>query len=319
MHYAGSASAVSHNSDQEISVASRRQFLLNTAQAVAATALAFMRDAFSAPAANVRDPGSRNADAAKSNASSIGRGSPGFTLQRTGASYPKFEPAHAAAQHGDTILINPTAYPGQAFEVTKDLTLRSSVPGQRWTASSQILNNYHGGSQSIVVEDAAFRFLKRHPNFYYGPTNAPLCVYWSGETKGSLTVRNCVFEDCPMPILTSRWVTDVLIENCEFINCGSTDEPNTHCLYVHATHELTVRGCRFRWTYTIPEGTAPIPAGAPYNGDKTWVGVGHAIKSRSNITTVQACFIDNRLGSTSAMIDVGEAGSLTVEGNIILE
>src|SRR5438105_12553210 len=244
---------------------------------------------------------------------------PGFTLARTGASFATFDAAHAAAQNGDTILVNPTNYPNQAWEVTKNLTLRSAIAGQRWTAFSQILNNYAAPTQSLVIEDASFRFFKEHPNIYYGPNNAPLCVNWAGNTTGSLTVRNCVFEDCPMPILTSRWVTDVLIENCEFINCGSTDDPNTHCLYVHARNQLTVRGCRFRWTYTIPEGTAPIPAGAPYNGDKTWVGVGHAIKSRSNITTVQACFIDNRLGSMSAMIDVGEAGSLTVEGNIILE
>lgn len=232
--------------------------------------------------------------------------------------------------NGSVISVDPNVgFPGGPL--SRSVTIQSSVPGTRYS-SGQILNTDGtgaGANWEIVVQDAQFKFFKWHeashggvaPTVfpYGGPTNAPCCFDWSGVAVGTLTMRNCWFEDCPMPVLTSRYVTNVIVDGCEFVNCGSTDNPSTHGIYAHPTNTLTVKNSRFRWTYTVPQGVLPIPSAEPYRADDCWIGTGHAIKSRAPRTVVDTCFIDNRNGSMSELIDVGEAGDLTVINSTLLE
>lgn len=113
-------------------------------------------------------------------------------------------------------------------------------------------------------------------------------------TKGSLTVRNAVFEDNENGILTGVGPgKSVTIESSRFERNGKCEPDCAHGIYIGAIERLTVRNSTFR-------------------GQK----IGHHIKSRAQNTTITGNTIqDGTDGTASYLIDIPNAGNALIAKN----
>ena len=257
----------------------------------------------------------------------------GATNQRTGQFFAGATGIQAAIddrarQSGDVILVKPGNYGLLSLNLRtglgKSITLRSAVAGQKWILDGRhtqgkvkaILNNAAANTPANThgtIEDAHLKNWKSPNTLDSDTPNNGAAISWFGTSSGgcTLTVRNCVFEECSGGIATSAggWVT-VTIESNQFVNVGCSADPNNHSIYLSTRNGGTaiVRGNSFVWTYT--RATAPHPS---------WVGIGHSCKSRFPNNYIQANFFDNRLGAISSAIDASNLGYWEVDGNIIIE
>lgn len=114
--------------------------------------------------------------------------------------------------------------------------------------------------------------------------------------RGSLSVRDCVFEDNQNGILTSNFSDAVLsIENTRFAKAPQQSKPPPHLLYVGQIDQVRIRGSRFESGY-----------------------VGHLIKSRARRSELHYNLIhDGPSGRASYEVEFPNGGKVTLVGNII--
>lgn len=231
---------------------------------------------------------------------------PGATIARTGVFYPgAVHEAIYAAANGDTLLITPTVYNNWAATLTKNLTFRSSVPGQRYVFDVGGVS--HGQNRCIelstgiglTLEDAELRNNKQEYSNAAG--------IWPSGGPYTLIVRRSSIHDLNNGILIGdhREAT-VLLEDSEFYDCGDYNGFG-HNIYVGPVKSLSMRGC---WSHMVKNRGDP---GVP-NADISW---GHLVKSRAQLTDIQACRLTQEKGEANRCIDLPNGGDATVRGCLL--
>jgi hypothetical protein len=242
---------------------------------------------------------------------------PGFTLQRTGVRYPDFDSAQTAAADGDVILVEPTSYDitgyGSWWAVTKRLTIKSAVPGQRYTrrnTTATCQSGFVNSSGNLRIEDCYLIGTRAeydntasiHDDHYYSDALA------TGANPYTLYLKNCKFEEWPNGVMTSTYGNCALtFENCEFYNNG-TNDGYTHDIYHsgYGTGSILVKGCRFTQDYVGP---------GPDEANKA--ARGHKIKSNAKKTEVYGCLIDQGVARNSDIVGSETGGEVIIKGNLI--
>ena len=190
--------------------------------------------------------------------------------------------------NGDTVLIDPGDYRGDvAIWRANDLTLKGNGGLARLLADGQ---NAEG--KGIWVTKGARTTVE---NVYFEGARVPDQNGAGIRAEGdSITIRNSVFRDNEMGILTSNdGISDIVIEHSEFDSNGFGDG-QSHNIYVGSVRSFTMRGS--------------------YSHD---VSGGHQVKSRAAANRLEYNRLDDGVGNGSYTLDVPNAGDLTLIGNVI--
>jgi hypothetical protein len=240
-----------------------------------------------------------------------------------GTLYPTLQRAVDAATAGDTILGIPGTYIPEKVSgfdwttrITKNLTIKSSVVGQKVVIDTATVAGPGGGAimyvtdgRSLTLEDFELVNNKVQDNYNAGLGTA--------VNTGTVTLRRCKIHECSNGIFNSNVdATCVLtLEDCELVNNG-TSAGYYHQMYIGNITSLTLRGCWVHNTKTRDDYVAQLGAGNEWRESG-----GHLVKSRAKITTVEACRITMEVQSATwganRCFDISNAGDLTIRGNYI--
>jgi hypothetical protein len=248
----------------------------------------------------------------------------GFTIERVPATtYSTLRNAIDAAIGGDVIVGVPGTYipelvAGYDFgtPVTKSLTIRSSVAGQKCVIDATSVSHPGGGSimsvssgMSLTLEDFELRGNKHQDNY-----NAGLST---GTNTGTVTLRRVKIEECSNGVFNSNLDSTCVmtLEDCELANNG-TSSGYYHNMYIGNIAALTLRGCWIHNTKTRDDYNAEYGAG------NTWrESGGHLVKSRARATTVEASRVTMEVQSATwganRCFDISNGGDLTIRGCLI--
>jgi len=269
----------------------------------------------------------------------------GFTIASSGANFPDFDSAHSAAVDGDTILVSPTLfqYALQGWDIWKNLTVRSATPGKRYALAIQISGGTIGsgitfngtrrkseglpGRLVAAVEDAeiyanGLTFITGKCAVYVQCPNQP-----GNKISASVdaTLRRCFIHDYDQGIetdneydWTDRTSTFTLVDSIVYQTGCIAGGDNNHSLYIGQIGSLAIRGSIIA-NKAKPEWTQPVRSPAVYgsiSGPNYWP-VGHLVKSRAKITTIEACQITGQDSANSTCIECPNGGDLTVTGSYL--
>lgn len=197
--------------------------------------------------------------------------------------------AAKVAKDGDTVEIDAGTYAGDvAVWTQRDLTLRGVGGPARLEASGASAE----GKGIWVMRGGPFRV----ENLVF---NGARVAHRNGAgirlEKGSLVVRNCLFEDNENGILTGfDTAGELTIENSEFARNGAGDG-QSHNLYVGPLRRLTVTGSYFHHAK-----------------------VGHLIKSRARENHILYNRLTDEVGGTASYeLEITNGGVAYVIGNVI--
>lgn len=193
-----------------------------------------------------------------------------------------------AARDGDTIEVEPGDYLGDvAVWPQSDLTVRGVGERPRLIANG---NSAEGKAIFVIkgnrvrVENLEFRGARVRARNGAG-------IRLEGS---SLTLSRCVFADNENGILAgNNPAVDVAIDSSAFFDNGN-EEGSAHNLYIGTVARLWVEGCWFGPTR-----------------------VGHLLKSRARVNTVQYCRLAGEGGTGSYELEVANGGKAVLIGNLI--
>jgi hypothetical protein len=211
----------------------------------------------------------------------------------------------AAASDGDIIEIDSGTYitsEGWAWVDKNNLTLRGVGP------TRPVMDSWHGAMHEMGI------FVVLGNNTTFENLELKDCRLTPAEgangtgiriVGAGLTVRNCYIHDCDDGIMGGANAnSDILVENCEFDHCGYvnivTDEPDpqysgySHNLYIGNVRSFTIR---YTWTHNA-----------------VW---GHDIKTRAKLNYILYNRITDENGSASYEVNVPNAGTTYIIGNLI--
>ena len=198
--------------------------------------------------------------------------------------------AAARAEDGDTVEIVAGTYVGDvAVWSQKRLTIRG-IGGRAVLEAGGRIAEEKGiwviRGEDFLVENIVFRGA-RGPN-----------LNGSGirHEEGRLTVRNCLFEDNEMGILTAnRQSLSLFVENSEFAHGVLVTPRVSHLLYAGQISRLEVRGSYF------------------HHGK-----VGHLLKSRARFNLVEYNRLTDEVGGQASYeMDFPDGGVVLLIGNLI--
>ena len=198
--------------------------------------------------------------------------------------------ALAKAADGDTIALLPGTYQGQTGVVTqKALTIRAVdqravLESRGRVAERKAILVVRGGD--VVIENLEFRGARADDANGAGIRHE----------SGRLTVRNCLFLDNEVGLLTGNdAAAELVVEDSEFGLAPRIEGGLHHLLYVGRIGRFSLRGSRF------------------YSGHE-----GHLIKSRARESHISYNLIhDGDEGRASYEIDLPNGGRAWLIGNVI--
>jgi len=218
----------------------------------------------------------------------------GATLQvGPGQTYPTVASAVAAANDGDTILVQAGTYTNDFAEIAHKITLQS-VGGMAILRATQDIPN----EKAILITDTdtvinGFVFTGAHVTDDQGANGAG--IRYQG---GNLTIRNCWFHNNQEGLLGDGVPGTILIETSEFGHNGNATGPGsgyTHNIYAGNNTLLDIE--------------------SSFIHDAI---VGHEIKSRAETTIVNNSLVmDGHASTASYGIDLPNAGAGTITNTII--
>ena len=198
--------------------------------------------------------------------------------------------AAALARDGDTVEVGEGVYGGDvAVWTQRRLTIRGVGARPRLVAggaSAEGKGIWVMRGDEMVVEHIAFEGAR-------GP-------YSNGSgirhEAGALTVRNCLFRDNEMGILTANKASmSLVVENSEFSHAVPVSPHISHLLYAGRIGSLLVRGSYF------------------HHGR-----VGHLLKSRARTNRVEYSRLsDEAEGQASYELDFPDGGQVFLIGNLV--
>ncbi len=228
----------------------------------------------------------------------------GATLQvGPDRAYRKIGDAVNAARDGDTIEVDSGTYitsQGWCWIYKNGLTIRGVGP------TRPVIDARHGALNLMAVfivmgSNTTFENLEIK-NCRLLPTDGANGTGIRSVGPG-LTVRNCYIHDCDDGILGGGAGSAVLIEYCEFNHCGHvnwvTEQPDaysgySHNIYIGGASSFTLRYC---WSHNC--------------------GGGQDVKTRAQVNYILYNRISNELGQDNYELDIPNAGTSYVIGNII--
>ncbi|MEX0704370.1 MAG: hypothetical protein WD069_19875 [Planctomycetales bacterium] len=232
-----------------------------------------------------------------------------------GLPFDRIEPALAAAQPGDTILVHPQQgnepYSRVALYVTKPrITIRAAtLDGERIPLSGRgfdyagsgstprAIVQFNRGADGCVIE--GFELFDARNRSHNG---AGVRI----NQANNVTVRHCTIRNNDMGIMSNgdgpnRSGADQVIEGCLIHSNGSTSHPGfNHNLYLGGTSVL-LRGCEIHSSVT-----------------------GHNVKSRAHLTVVWACYVHDSANREFDLVDAAPDTTISdsdafLVGNVIVK
>ncbi len=211
-----------------------------------------------------------------------------------GEEFSTLSAAVAAAQNGDTILVNAGTYTNDFATVTASITIEG-VGGMAKFVATEPPTNLKGiitVDNNVTIENCSFSGVAI-PTADGGNGAG---IRYEG---GNMTLENDSFSNdqngiMGTPVIASLTQNNVVIDHCLFQNNGS-GTGYTHNCYIGAASSLT-------FTNNISEGAI----------------VGHELKSRAMVNTISNnIFQDGATGSASYEIDLPNGGADTITNNTI--
>jgi len=229
----------------------------------------------------------------------------GAINQRTGIFYPgNSGPSQAmmAAQTGDTVLVNPATYSNFAITLPRTITVKSAVAGQKYTFDV-------GGAPNRCIE-LAYGVGGTFEDFEICNNKTEwgnAAGFWPTGGPYALTLRRGLLHDLSNGILIGdhREAT-VLIEDTEAYDCGDYNGFG-HNFYIGPVKSLIVRGC---WSHMVKNrGDTGVP-----NWAISW---GHLLKSRAQVTLIEASRLTQEHGESNRCIDLPNGGDATIRSCLL--
>lgn len=193
-----------------------------------------------------------------------------------------------AARDGDTIEVESGDYPGDvAAWPQSDLTIRGvggrpRLLAEGKSAEGKAIMVIKG--QRVRIENLEFRDARVRDR-----NGAGIRL-----ESGPLTVSGCIFADNENGILAGNVPTmEIAIADSAFTGNGNS-EGSAHNLYVGTVARLHVEGCWFARSR-----------------------VGHLLKSRARVNTVQYCRLTGEDGTSSYELEFPNGGKAIVLGNLV--
>lgn len=144
-----------------------------------------------------------------------------------------------------------------------------------------------------IVENLEVRHVSNSPGTNEANAGA---IYKNGTLTGNVTVNNCYIHDSDNGYINSANGCHIVITNCLLARCGSYGGHSHNC-YCGEGASLT-----FTNNYSID----------------SWLG--HEVKSRAMVTTIENNFILEGLnGEASVPIDICQGGVVTISNNVIMK
>ncbi|MFT5487178.1 MAG: hypothetical protein ACI9JL_001823 [Paracoccaceae bacterium] len=200
-------------------------------------------------------------------------------------------PSDAAAivRSGDTVLIDAGSYADCAIWRTPDITLSGDVGAETRirdiACDGKALWVFYDGPATVQnIRFSGAQVVRRNG----------AGIRWEG--RGTLTVRNAVFDGNQMGILThNKHVSSLHISRSRFNGNGNCETFCGHGVYAGAITALTIRASEFR-NHRF----------------------GHHIKSRALVSSIIGNTIsDGMSGTSSYAINLPNSGTATIRGNTI--
>ncbi len=193
-----------------------------------------------------------------------------------------------AARDGDTIEVEPGDYVGDVTAWPQsDLTIRGVGTRPRLIADGKSAEGkaiFVIKGQRVRIENLEFRGARVRDRNGAGI-----------RLEGSpLTVSGCLFADNENGILAGNTPTMSIAIDSTVFNGNGNDEGSAHNLYVGTVDRLSVEGCWFARSR-----------------------VGHLLKSRARVNTVQYCRLTGEDGTSSYELEFANGGQAVVIGNVI--
>ena len=203
-----------------------------------------------------------------------------------GQQFSTISDAVAAAQTGDTILIQAGTYTNDFPRYINGLTLEGVGGPVNIVATDQ------PGNGKAILDVGGNTTLKNLniSGVTVGDGNGAAIRY----ENGNLTVENCIIHDNQDGLLGGIDPNGTITVNHSEFYSNGTDVGNTHNIYVGDISQFTVTNSYFHDA-----------------------NVGHEIKSRAENTTITNTRIFDNTSTSSYSVDVPNGGNLTLTGNII--
>lgn len=253
----------------------------------------------------------------------------GFTIQRTGVKYSVLQDAINASIAGDTITGAPGTYASvlrDPFDnttydvrVTKNLTIKSSVTGQKVVIDASNLSRA-GGTGVMTVYDGVSLTLEDFELKNNKPTSSDYNpgLYMRIDV-GTVILRRCKISECGNGIFNSNQDTtcNLTLEDCELVDNG-TSSGFYHHMYIGSIASLTMRGC---WIHNSKSKADYVALYGP--GNEYRESGGHLVKTRSRVTLIEGCRLTMEWTGTAPdnggnrCIDASNGGELTVRGCLL--
>ncbi len=198
--------------------------------------------------------------------------------------------AAAVARDGDTVEVRAATYAGDVVVwPQRRLTIRGVGGRPRMLASGQAAEGkgiWVIRGDEVVVDNIAFEGAR-------GPNRNGSGIR---HEEGALTVRNCLFRDNEMGILTANKASlNLVVEDSEFSQAVLVTPRISHLLYAGRIGRLEVRGSYF------------------HHGR-----VGHLLKSRARVNLIEHNRLTDEVdGQASYELDFPDGGQVFLIDNLI--
>ena len=198
--------------------------------------------------------------------------------------------AAALARDGDSVEIVAATYVDDvAVWPQKRLTIRGVGGRPRLVAAGRVAEGkgiWVMRGDEVVVENIAFEGAR-------GPNRNGSGIR---HEEGALTVRNCVFRDNEMGILSANKLSlSLVVEDSEFSHGVLVTPRISHLLYAGRMSRLEVRGSYF------------------HHGR-----IGHLLKSRARVSVIEYSRLTDELeGQASYELDFPDGGQVFLVGNLV--